>query len=283
MIAFTKRNLKLYLRDRSSVLFSLLSVFIIIGLYVVFLGDVYTDDLSDFKGARVLMDNWVMAGVLAVTSVTTTMGILSNMVRDKENKISKDFYVSPIKKIELIGGYIFSAIVVGIVMSIIAFVVAEIYITANGGSLLSAMNMMKVVGLIVLATFMNTSIMYYLVSLFQTTNAFATASTVIGTLIGFITGIYLPIGMYPEGVQWIIKVCPVSHAALLFRQVMMEDAMNTAFKGVPENIVCDIKAELGVTYEFGSYTVSFTQSLIILLITGMVFCALSFYSNRRKG
>ncbi len=283
MIAFTKRNFKLYLRDRSSVLFSLLSVFIIIGLYVVFLGDVYTDDLSDFTGARVLMDNWVMAGVLAVTSVTTTMGILSNMVRDKENKISKDFYVSPIKKIELIGGYIFSAIVVGIVMSIIAFVVAEIYITANGGSLLSAMNMMKVLGLIVLATFMNTSIMYFLVSLFQTTNAFATASTVIGTLIGFITGIYLPIGMYPEGVQWIIKVCPVSHAALLFRQVMMEDAMNTAFKGVPENIVCDIKAELGVTYEFGNYTVSFTQSLIILLITGMVFCALSFYSNRRKG
>ena len=60
MIAFTKRNLKLYLRDKSSVIFSLLSVFIIIGLYVVFLGDVYTDDLSDFENARELMDNWVM-------------------------------------------------------------------------------------------------------------------------------------------------------------------------------------------------------------------------------
>ena len=223
------------------------------------------------------------AGVLAVTSVTTTMGILSNMVRDKENKISKDFYVSPIKKAQLIGGYILSAIVVGIVMSIIAFAVAEAYITANGGSLLSTINMLKVIGLIVLTTFMNTSIMYFLVSLFQTTNAFATASTVIGTLIGFITGIYLPIGMYPAGVQWIIKVCPVSHAALLFRQVMMEDAMNTAFKGIPENIVCDIKTELGITYEFGNYTVSFTQSLVILLITGLVFCVLSFYSNRRKG
>ena len=39
MWAMTKRNLKVFFRDRSSVFFSLLAVFIIIALYAVFLGD----------------------------------------------------------------------------------------------------------------------------------------------------------------------------------------------------------------------------------------------------
>ncbi|MFA9464230.1 MAG: ABC transporter permease [Velocimicrobium sp.] len=282
MIAFANRNLKLYLRDKASVLFSLLSVFIVIGLYVVFLGDVWTQDLEEFSNARELMDNWVMAGVLAITSVTTTMGILSNMVRDKENNIYKDFYVSPIKRGQLIGGYIISAIVVGLVMSCIAFLVAEGYIVANGGNMVTVVNFLKVLVLLVLTTFMNTTIMFLFVSFFQTTNAFATASTVIGTLIGFITGIYLPIGMYPEGVQWIIKICPVSHAALLFRQVMMEDAMNTAFQGVPTSAVYEVKTQLGIIYEFGTHTVSFRQSLLVILISGVVCSILSFLIHRKR-
>ena len=35
-----RRNLLLFFRDKSAVFFSLLSVFIIIGLYALFLGDV---------------------------------------------------------------------------------------------------------------------------------------------------------------------------------------------------------------------------------------------------
>ena len=40
MNIFMKRNLKLFFRDRSAVFFSLLAIFIIIVLYIVFLGDV---------------------------------------------------------------------------------------------------------------------------------------------------------------------------------------------------------------------------------------------------
>ncbi len=38
MIGMAKRNLKLFFRDKSAVFFSLLAVFIIIGLYALFLG-----------------------------------------------------------------------------------------------------------------------------------------------------------------------------------------------------------------------------------------------------
>ena len=80
MIPLAIRNLKLYFRDRTAVFFSLLAVFIIIGLYVLFLGDTITADLTEIKGARFLMDSWIMAGLLAVTSVPTTMGAASVVV-----------------------------------------------------------------------------------------------------------------------------------------------------------------------------------------------------------
>ncbi len=45
MTIFIKRNLKVFFRDRAAVLFSLLAVFIIIGLYALFLGDVWMSEL----------------------------------------------------------------------------------------------------------------------------------------------------------------------------------------------------------------------------------------------
>ena len=98
MLTFAQRNLKLFFRDKSAVFFSLLAVFIIIGLYALFLGDVWTDSLSDLANARQLMDSWIMAGLLAVTSITTTMGAFGVMVDDRSKKIDKDFASSPIQK-----------------------------------------------------------------------------------------------------------------------------------------------------------------------------------------
>lgn len=89
MLTFTQRNLKLFFRDKSAVFFSLLAVFIIIGLYALFLGDVWTDSLSDWANARQLMDSWIMAGLLAVTSITTTMGAFGVMVDDRSKKSTR--------------------------------------------------------------------------------------------------------------------------------------------------------------------------------------------------
>lgn len=212
MINFTVRNLKVFFKDKTSVFFSLLAVFIIIGLYALFLGDAWTGSFGDMPGVRYLMDSWIIAGLLAITSLTTTMGAFGIMVDDKVRKINKDFMSSPLKRSSIAGGYIFSAYIIGIIMSIAALLLSEIYIISNGGELLGGIVLLKVFTLILLATFTNTSIVLFLVSFFRSANAFTTASTVIGTMIGFLTGIYLPIGQLPGGVQWAIKLFPVSHA-----------------------------------------------------------------------
>lgn len=283
MINMAMRNLKIFFRDKTAVFFSLLAVFIIIGLYVLFLGDTLAANFTELgDNAKHLVNSWIMAGLLAVTSITTTMGAFGIMVEDRSKKILKDFSASPIKRSSLAAGYILSSFVIGIIISLIAFVLAEIYVVAYGGQLLSLLSFVKVLGLIVLSVISGSAMVFFMVSFFKSQNAFATASTVIGTLIGFITGIYIPIGALPEAVQFIVKIFPVSHSAALLRQVFMEQPIATAFADAPAEALESFNETMGVTYRFGDYTAGAGASIIVLIITTAVFYGLAILSLSRK-
>src|SRR5690606_28948098 len=101
------------------------------------------------------------------------------------------------------------------------------------GELLSLEAFLKVVGLTILTVLYSSFMMFFMVSFFKSNNAFATASTVIGTLIGFLTGVYIPIGELPGSVQTVVKIFPPSHSAVLLRKIMMEEAQKISFAGAP--------------------------------------------------
>ena len=282
MTSFCIRNLKVFFKDKSAVFFSLLAVFIIIGLYALFLGDTFSKGFDDIPGARYLIDSWIVAGLLAVTSVTTTMGAFEIMVQDKENRINKDFVASPVKNRSIVGGYIFGAIIIGIIMSLVALVLTEIYLIANGGELMSIPVLIKVIALIVLSTITNSALILFMVSFFKSINAFTTASTIIGTLIGFLTGIYLPIGQLPETIQWLVKCFPVSHAAALLRQVIMRAPMEASFGGTSAETAALFEQFMGVRFDFNGTIATPLTSILILLGTAAAFYALSVVNLSRK-
>lgn len=282
MINFTKRNLLVFFKDKASVFFSLLSVFIIIGMYALFLGDVWTSGMGDIPGARFLMDSWIVAGLLAVTSLTTTMGAFGIMVEDKSRKIIKDIRSSPMPRVSIAGGYVFGAFIIGVIMCVVALVLCEVYIVAGGGALIGWQTLLKVLGLILLSTFSNTALVLFVVSFFQSNNAFSIASTIIGTIIGFMTGIYIPIGQLPVAVQWVIKVFPPSHSAVLLRQAIMEAPLAESFAGVPAQYVNEFKEMMGVSFKIGETAVTPLLSIVILVVSGLFFFGLSMLSLSRK-
>ncbi|WP_411675861.1 ABC transporter permease [Caproicibacter sp.] len=283
MNVLIRRNVKLYFRDRSAVFFSLLAVIIIIGLYALFLGGVWIpSSLKGIPSVDYLMNSWLMAGLLSVVSVTTTMGAFGIMIDDKTRRIDRDFFASPVKRSGIAAGYIGSSFLIGVIMSLITAVLAELYITSKGGGWLPAVSLLRVFGLILLATLTNTSMVCFLVSFFNSQNSFGTASTVIGTLIGFLTGIYLPIGELPASVQTVIKLFPPSHAALLFRQVMVEAPMKTAFAGAPYDMVREFKEYMGIEFSVGGQELAPWVSAVVLLVSAVVFYGLSVLNLSRK-
>lgn len=290
MILFAKRNLNMFFRDKSSVFFSLLAVIIVIGLYAFFLGDQLVNSLDSaakgIEGTRFLMDSWLIAGVLAVTSVSTTLGAFGTIVDDKVKKIDKDFRCAPISRSSIAGGYIISSFLIGVIMSIVAFALGEFYIVMSGGELLPFESIIKILGMILLTVLAGSSMMFFIVSFFNSMNAFATASTVIGTLIGFVTGIYLPVGSMADGIAIIVKIFPISHAASIFRKIFMEVPMERAFENVPDSIsktvVSELNEELGVNFTIGTWEVSTFESILILIATAILFYLLGIIVISRK-
>lgn len=282
MLQFALRNIRIFFRDKAAVFFSLLAVFIVIGLYALFLGDVWVANFAHVPGAKFIMNSWIMAGILAITSLTTTMGAFGTMVDDHTKKIGRDFSASPISRHAIAGGYMLSALVVGVLMSLVALVAAELFILIQpGGRLLSFLQMMKVLGLILLTAAMNTSIVMFIVSFFKSQSAFAAASTVVGTLVGFLTGTYLPVGTLPQGVQYVVKLFPVTYASSLFRQVFLETPLGEAFGAAPAQELDSFCQLMGITMRFGDTTVSPGASILIMAGTAVLFFGLTVFKLRK--
>lgn len=282
MINIARRNLLVYFRDRATVFFSMLSVIITFGMYILFLGDMFASNFDEFGDVRFLMDSWIMAGIIGVTSVSTTLGAYGVMVDDEARFILKDFYSAPLKRSTIAGGYILSSFTIGIIMCVFSLACAEVYILIGGGELLPALTLLKILGVILLTVLSSSALILLIASLIKTQNAFGVASTIIGTIIGFLCGIYIPIGSLPEGVQMVIKFFPPAHAVTLFRNLMMEVPMNDLFSKAPEKFMEVFKAEMGLHYKIGSYTTDFTFSIIVLAVSTVILYGIGILMLSRK-
>ena len=271
MISFVSRNLKVFFRDKTAVFFSLLAVLIVLGLYIFFLGDVWIDSFPNIKGVKNLMNCWIMAGLIGVTSVTANMGAFGTMIEDKSKNKIKDFYVSPIKKSKIVGGYIISSFIVGSMMSVVTLIISQIYLVYSGVDVLNFKELTEVFLIILMTSLSNSAMILFIVSLFSSEKAFSTASTIVGTLIGFITGIYLPISMLPDSVQIIVKLFPTSHGISILRQIFMKKQMDISFADVPTNYINEFKESMGVVYYINDKLVSNTASVFILIASTIIF------------
>jgi len=284
MRTLLKRNIKLYFRDKPNLLISLLAIAIIIVLYTLFLGNFWGDELLQaLPGYEVLKFGWLAAGILAVAAVTTSMGAFAVLMEDRTKKIYKGFFVSPLKRSGITGGYIFSAFTIGVIMSMLAAILLGIYIIAIGGELMGLIAYLQIMGVILLSSLSSTAMVCFIVSLLRSNSAFNTASTILGTLVGFLMGIYLPVGTLPEAMQMVIKLFPPSHTAMLFRQVIMENPMQAAFEGIPTEYLEEFQETMGVVYKFGDFESTPLISIIVLVGSAVIFYGLSLLNIRKIG
>lgn len=290
MFTMAKRNIKLYFRDKTGVFFSLMAVMVIIVLNVFFLTDTLNEGMSEVPNIEELVGTWLVAGIVAVTTTSTSLAALGTMIDDKARKIYKDFYTSPLKRSSLAGGYIISCMVVGIIMSVVAFVAGMGYIAYLSGNIPSVEIILKTLGIIVLSVLANGSFMFFITSMLNTQNAFSGFSMLIGTLIGFLMGIYMPVGNLPEGVQWMVKLFPCTYSASALRTVLMEDILEETFSSMPAVIPegyegftrADFEHFMGVNFEFGDYSTNLTTAIIVMVAAAVIFSALSVLNVGKK-
>ncbi|MGZ1202082.1 ABC transporter permease [Lactobacillus delbrueckii subsp. bulgaricus] len=277
-----KRNLKIYFRDKASVFFSMLSVIIIFALYILFIGDSVNSGLKFLPHPNRLMRAWMLAGMLASASITTSLGAYGVMISDRENKAIKDFYSSPVSRRQVARGYIVTGFISSIIMSIFTLIFGEIYLGLAGGAVLDIETLLKLFAVIVLSSFASSAIASFIISFLKTNSSYSAASTIVGTLIGFLVGAYIPIGSLPDNVQWLVKYFPCAHSAVLYRQLLMKPAIKANFANQPASVLKEIKEMFGIVFVYDGHTAPAWVSVAVLLVTGVVFYLLAVLVMTRK-
>lgn len=291
-----KRNITIYLRDRSSVFFSLLSMIVIIGLMVVFLGKMNSDNVVDLlkqyggsrdaavdrNNAEQLVMLWTLAGIVVVNSVTITLSMVGIMVEDEVQKRLSSFYVAPVSRIVFVMGYVIAAIIMGVIMCCLTVAVGEVYFAAIGAELLTLEQLGKILILIILNVFTSSGMVFLILNFVHSQSALSGLGTIIGTLVGFVAGIYLPIGMLPEKVQTIIKCFPLVHGSSFLRDIFTVDIMKKTFLGCPEQLVDNYKKYMGMTLTYQDDVISGIVRVAFLVISGIIFIGVSAILQRRR-
>ena len=298
-----KRNSLIFLRERSAVFFSLLSMLIVLALMVIFLGRMNSQSLvhmlseyggerdaaADERNAAYLIQLWTLAGILVVNAVTVTLTVTGAMVQDETEKRLMAFYVTPVSRLKLSLGYILAAWLVGTGMCLLTLAAGEIYFAVQGYGILGAGTLLTLTGMTGLNTFVFSAIAYLLALFVHNSSAWSGLLTIIGTLVGFAGGIYLPMDALSEQVQSVLKCLPVLHGAAMMRKVCTEEAVAETFLGLPEMAGDVFREAMGITVSAGKHaisegyhTISVGEQVLLLLFYAIMAIGAAWVLSRRR-
>lgn len=275
-----QRNIRIFFRDKMNVFFALLASLIMFVLYVFFLGQLQIDAMKEIfprandEAIRYFVNSWVFAGILTITSVTTGLAALQVFVSDRASGRFKDFAVSPIAKWKLVLAYLTSTVIISLGLTTLMLLLSEVYIVINGGNWLTWTELLTVYGYLILSTVAFAAISSFIATFIKTESAFSSLGVIIGTSIGFLAGIYVPVGTLPVAVANAINTLPYSQAASLIREPFTKNSLATIASNNHE-AVAGIQNTYGINIHIGNMTVTTLTIVCILLGLALVFGVLA--------
>ena len=283
MLELISRNRKVYTRDRLAFFMSFLSVIILILVYQVFLGQIQIDAIKEALNSDTastdtiqMVNYWLISGLTIIISMTSTLGAFGVMVSDREKKLSEDFKVSPVSNFKIELSYAIFAILFGIIMTMFSCIFAIGMF--NGFSALldySMMDYLSILGVVTMGTVLSATIILPILAFIRTSSAFTTLSTIVGTFIGFISGVYLSIGSVGESLQQVMSWFPLTQVNALLKQILMKDAISKVFDHAPSTVITNYKESYGIILKNASGEHLSSQSMfayifiIIVVLLGV--------------
>lgn len=260
--AFTARNIKLFFKDKGTLVSAFISPIIILVLYVLFLDSVLKDTFTmnlpeGFKLSDKLMNGYIAAyeisSILAVCCVTVAFIANMAMVDDRISGARNDLNVTPVKGRVLILGYYFSTAIVTVCICYIAMAVGFVYIAIMGWNM-TVTEVFAAMLDVLLSSLFGTALSSVVCFFLKSKGAIAAVSTIVSSVYGFICGAYYPIAQFSSGMANTVMCLPGTYCTGLLRTHFMS-GFETPFldAGIPPDVVDGILNGLDAKlYFFGS-------------------------------
>lgn len=273
-LSMTKRNIKLFFKDKGMFFTSLITPVILLVLYATFLANVYRDSFLSALPDGVSVPEKLIGGMvggelfsslLAVCCVTVAFCSNLLMVQDKVNGARKDFEITPTKRSTLALSYYVSSLLTTLIISLVATFASFGYLLIQGW-FLSFGDVMLILLDVFMLTMFGTALSS-VINFFLSTNGQASAvGTIVSAGYGFVCGAYMPIASFGTVLQNILAFLPGTYGTSLIRQHSLrgvfEEMKNLDF---PPEVVEAIKDSVDCKiYFFGNQVSSGAMYGILL-------------------
>lgn len=288
-MTLTKRNIKLFFKDKGMVFTSLITPLILLVLYVTFLRNVYEESfqsmLNNFEISIDLINasvaSQLVSSLLAVSCVTVAFCSNLLMVNDKLNNVLVDFKVTPVKKPIISLAYFFGTLLITLIIAYITLAIGLVYIAFSKWYL-----GFSDICLLILDTFLVTTFgtaLSTLINSFIKTNGQAQAvGTIVSAGYGFICGAYMPIGSFSTTLKNIIMCLPGTYGTSLIRNHFMGCVFEEMEQSIPAEVVEGIKSGIDCNIEFFGNSVSILTMYLVMFSTTLLLIALFILINKMR-
>ena len=269
-LALTKRNIKVFFKDKGMFFVSLITPVILLVLYATFLASVYRDSVASALNGFPVSDeliNGIVGGelfssLLAVSCVTVAFCSNLLMVNDKVNGARKDMMITPVKKSAVAVSYFAASLASTLIVSFVACAACFIYIAATGWYFSFGDVMLIILDVILLTAF--GIAISSVINVFLSSQGQASAvGTIVSAGYGFVCGAYMPISSFATGLQNVLMFLPGTYGTSLIRTHALNGAMRELIDGLKSGLDC--------TLEFFGHTVSVGAMYGVLIGSTVLF------------
>lgn len=292
----TKRNCKLFFKDKGMFFTSLITPIILLVLYATFLAKVYRDSFSSalpagFSIKQKLIDATVggelFSSLLAVSCVTVSFCCNMLMVQDKVTGARHDLTVSPVKSSVLSLSYYISTLISTLLVCLAATAACFIYLSTIGWYM-SLKDVMFIILDVFLLTLFGTALSSVINVFLSSQGQISAVGTVVSAGYGFICGAYMPISQFGKGLQRFIMFLPGTYGTSLLRNHAMSGVLNKMKNtGFPNEVLSAIKDSVDCNLYFFDNKVSvgamyavLIGSTLLLILLYVLISALAVRKNR---
>lgn len=272
--SLTRRNKKVYFASKSNIFFSMLALIILVGLHFAVFRKMNADSLLESgisineKWAFWFSDCLMLSSLIPIGAITISLTSLAQIVTDKERNIIHDFYAAPVSKITLLMSYLFSSLAIGAMMLFGFIIVFELYLVVIYGISFTLIQFLAVLGVTALSLLLGNFFVLIIVSFVKREQAMGAIGTILGTMLGFFCGAYIPIGVLGKSVGTIFTCLPFLPLTTLSRQSFF---MNISSTGLSKDI---ISGELAKIYGYELFLNDKKLSIIVLCLIVAVYIVL---------
>ena len=290
-LCLSKRNLKLYFKDKGAFFPSLITPVILLVLYATFLANVYNDSfvsafpegvMTDEKIINAAVSGQLISSLLSVSCVTVAFCANLLMISDKANGIINDITVTPVRRSLIASSYFAASLVSTLIITFTAMAICFAYLIFKGW-FLSFSDVLCVVLDVLLLSLFGTSLSSC-IHFFLSSNGQASAvATIISSGYGFICGAYMPISTFPEGLQKVLGFLPGTYGTALLKNHLLRGTFaEMESGGFPAEGVKAIKEAIGTDVSFFGHNVDVGTMYLVIIAAVILFTAIYVALNKIK-